>query len=211
MVSPSGGGVRSAHPRFPQSCAASPSPQPGRPSHPPTPAPAVTSQPVPSSCARPAPPHARLTPSLLRGPPGEPPSLLTPCATPGVPRGHEPPTCTGTGAAATCALGPPSLLGAAPPRAHRACPEPGHTPARSSPERTLPASAPGPRYPARRHGAHRGGGRGPLRSLALPAAAHAALPPGESAFRVFRVFRAFRGLTPAPDPAHAPMAPPMAS
>lgn len=29
------------------------------------------------------------------------------------------------------------------------------------------------------HGAHRGGGRGPLFPLALPAASHAALPPGD--------------------------------
>nr|XP_044630358.1 uridine diphosphate glucose pyrophosphatase NUDT14 isoform X1 [Equus asinus] len=56
-------------------------------------------------------------------------------------------------------------------------PRAGHAPARTSPAPTLPASAPGPACPARRHGTHRGGGRGPLRSLALPAAAHAALPP----------------------------------
>lgn len=44
-----------------------------------------------------------------------------------------------------------------------------------------PSPPPGTGCPARRHGAHRGGGRGPLCRLALSAAAHAALPPGEPA------------------------------
>ena len=177
-------------------------------SPPPAPAPAITSQTVPSSCARPALPHTRLTPPCRGAHLASPPPCSRPARLRERPAVASPPPARGPGQVLPARWARPPCSApprAAPPRAHRACAEPGHTPARSSPERTLPASAPGPRYSARRHGAHRGGGRGPLRSLALPAAAHAALPPGEPAFR------AFRGPTPAPDPALAPMAPPMAS
>ncbi|XP_070333802.1 uridine diphosphate glucose pyrophosphatase NUDT14 isoform X3 [Odocoileus virginianus] len=91
---------------------------------------------------------------------GAPPASLPACGLRERPASAAPPARTRAGAP----RGPPRArhrpaLGTAPRRAHWACAEPGDA-------------------PARRHGAHRGGGREPLRSLAVPAAAHAALPPG---------------------------------
>lgn len=57
----------------------------------------------------------------------------------------------------------------------------------------------GPGCVARSHGAHRGGGCGPLRVLSLPAAAHAALPPGEAAPWAPSA-RPSRGREPRPQP-----------
>lgn len=122
--------------------------------------------------------------------PASPSSARRPraCAAPLAPRRPAPPGVQHpTGG--TCEPRPPRPPRPAPPRpAHprsmlRAAVT--RPPESSRPARPLPRVGPhcgrDPRLSWRRHGPHRGSVRGPLRRLTLPAAAHAALPPGEPA------------------------------
>lgn len=94
--------------------------------------------------------------------------------------------CAGPPAGATCTHCPPARLGSpprpAPPRPARTGHAQSRVTRRPAGVRSEPCRVrPSPGGLTRSHGAHRGGGCGPLRILTLPAAAHAALPPGEAA------------------------------
>lgn len=111
------------------------------------------------------------TPTCLRDSPGT--------AATGAPRRAAPDRwhlrATPTSAAPPRPAHPRSMLRAAVTR-----PPEGSRPARALP-RVGPRCGRDPRLSWRRHGPHRGSVRGPLRRLTLPAAAHAALPPGDPA------------------------------